>query len=134
MVGPGRTDGSGESTVQERVRCEKRERGVKFMTNTCLTGSSGFNAAHGPRSNKGKGKEAADYQVRAPSDLRPFRTSNTFYRPSDPVRLRVLYCIYQQHFENIAREEPCAWDCTMSDCANRVPTDMVRVGPSNLLR
>ena len=45
--------------------------------------------------------------------------------------MRVLY---QQHFENIAREEPCAWDCTMPDCVNRVRTDMVRVGPSNLLR
>ena len=33
-----------------------------------------------------------------------------------------------------AREEPCAWDCTMPDCVNRVRTYMVRVGPSNLLR
>jgi hypothetical protein len=73
----------------------------------------GSNTAPGARSNQGKGKGVADDQVRA------------------PVRMRVLY---QQHFENIAREEPCAWDCTMPDCVNRVRTDMVRVGPSNLLR
>jgi len=45
--------------------------------------------------------------------------------------MRVLY---QQHFENIAQEEPCAWDCRMPDSENRVRTDMVRIGPSNLLR
>ena len=73
----------------------------------------GSNTAPGARSNQGKGKGVADDQVRA------------------PVRMRVLY---QQHFENIAHEEPCAWDCTMPDCVNRVRTDMVRVGPSNLLR
>ncbi len=36
--------------------------------------------------------------------------------------------------ENVAQEEPCARDCTMPDCSNRVRTDMVRIGPSNLLR
>jgi hypothetical protein len=71
----------------------------------------------GARSNQDKGKGVADDQVRAPLALRPFRTPTTFYRPSDPVRICVLY---QQHFENIAREEPCAWDCTMPDCVNRV--------------
>jgi hypothetical protein len=81
--------------------------------------------------NSGKGKAPADTQVRAPSDLRPFCTPTTFYRPSDPVRIHMLY---QQHFENIAQEEPFAWDCTMPDCVNRVRTHMVRVGPSNLLR
>jgi hypothetical protein len=39
-----------------------------------------------------------------------------------------------EHFQNIAQEEPCAWDCQMPNCSNRVRTDMVRIGPSNLLR
>ena len=83
-------------------------------------------------SGKGKGKErASDGQVRPPTRLRPVCTPTTFYKPPDSVQVRVLY---EQHFQNVAQEEPCAWDCTMPDCSNRVRTDMVRIGPSNLLR
>jgi hypothetical protein len=81
-------------------------------------------------SSKGKGKAAAD-EVRAPAALRPVCTPTTFYKPPDTVQMRVLY---QQNFQKIAQEEPCAWNCTMPDCENRVRTDMVRIGPSNLLR
>ena len=63
--------------------------------------------------------------------LRPVCTPTTFYKPPDSVQMRVLY---EQHFQNVAQEEPCAWDCTMPNCSNRVRTDMVRIGPSNLLR
>ena len=45
--------------------------------------------------------------------------------------MRVLY---EQHFQNVAQEEPCVWDCTMTNCSNRARTDMVRIGPSNLFR
>ena len=86
--------------------------------------------AHGDTS-KGKGKAVEPNEVRAPKALRPVCTPTTFYRPDDTHQMRVLY---QQHFQNIAQEEPCAWDCTMPDCENRVRTDMVRIGPSNLLR
>jgi len=81
---------------------------------------------------KGKGKEvAASNEVRPPARLRPVCTPTTFYKPPDSVQMRVLY---EQHFQNIAQEEPCAWDCRMPHCSNRVRTDMVRIGPSNLLR
>ena len=43
--------------------------------------------------------------------------------------MRVLY---QQHFQNITQEEPCAWTCTMPDCVNRVRSDMVWSRPSNM--
>ena len=83
-------------------------------------------------SDKGKGKEAAGVgEVRPPTRLRPVCTPTTFYKPPDSVQVRLLY---EQHFQNVAQEEPCAWDCTMPDCSNRVRTDMVRIGPSNLLR
>jgi hypothetical protein len=83
-------------------------------------------------SGKGKGKERASVgEVRPPTRLRPVCTPTTFYKPPDSVQVRVLY---EQHFQNVAQEEPCAWDCTMPDCSNRVRTDMVQIGPSNLLR
>jgi hypothetical protein len=86
--------------------------------------------AHGDTS-KGKGKAVEPNEVRAPKALRPVCTPTTFYRPDDTHQMRVLY---QQHFQNIAQEEPCVWDCTMPDFVNRVRTDMVRIGPSDLLR
>ena len=98
-----------------------------MVVDETLTVSNGANA----RGNKGKGKAAATNEVRAPKALRPVCTPTTFYRPDDTDQMRVLY---QQHFQNIAQEEPCAWGCTMPDCVNRVRTDMVRIGPSNLLR
>jgi len=49
--------------------------------------------------------------------------------------MRVLYEQHFQNSKNVAQEEPCAWDCTMPNCSNRVRTDMVvQIGPSNLLR
>ncbi len=56
-------------------------------------------------SGKGKGKERAnDGQVRPPTRLRPVCTPTTFYKPPDSVQGRVLY---EQHFQNVAQEEPC---------------------------
>ena len=69
-------------------------------------------------------------QVSSPSVPRP-RCAPKFYRPSDPVPMRVLH---EQYFENIRHEVPCEWDCTMPNCLNPVLTDLVRVGPINLLR
>lgn len=91
--------------------------------------SAGVSGHGGP--GKGKGKAVADDEVRPPTRLRPVCTPTTFYKPPDSVQMRVLY---EQHFQNVAQEEPCAWDCTMPNCSNRVRTDMVRIGPSNLLR
>jgi hypothetical protein len=91
--------------------------------------SAGVIGRGGP--GNGKGKEVAADEVRPPTRLRPVCTPTTFYKPADSVQMRVLY---EQHFQNVAQEEPCAWDCTMPNCSNRVHTDMVRIGPSNLLR
>ena len=107
----------------------QRVSGAANMT-TDETMSAGASGRGG--SGKGKGKERAnDGQVRLPTRLRPVCTPTTFYKPPDSVQVRVLY---EQHFQNVAQEEPCAWDCTMPNCSNRVRTDMVRIGPSNLLR
>jgi hypothetical protein len=78
---------------------------------------------------KGKGPSTHP-QVSSPSVPRP-RCAPKFYRPSDPVPMRVLY---KQNFENVGHEVPCEWDCTMTNCLKRVRTELVRVGPSNLLR
>ena len=107
----------------------QRVSGAANMT-TDETMSAGASGRGG--SGKGKGKERASVgEVRPPTRLRPVCTPTTFYKPPDSVQVRVLY---EQHFQNVAQEEPCAWDCTMPDCSNRVRTDMVRIGPSNLLR
>ena len=107
----------------------QRASGAANMT-TDETTSAGASGRGG--SGKGKGKQpAGGGEVRPPTRLRPVCTPTTFYKPPDSVQVRVLY---EQHFQNVAQEEPCAWDCTMPDCSNRVRTDMVRIGPSNLLR
>jgi hypothetical protein len=54
---------------------------------------------------KGKGKEVVGDEVRLPTRLRPACTPTTFYKPADSVQMRVLY---EQHFQNVAQEEPCA--------------------------
>ncbi len=59
---------------------------------------------------KGKGKEVAVGEVRPPTCLRPVCIPTTFYKPPDSVQMRVLY---EQHFQNVAQEEPCVWDSTM---------------------
>jgi hypothetical protein len=48
-------------------------------------------------------------QVSSPAVPRP-RCAAKFYRPSDPVPMRVLY---RQIFDNIGHEVPCEWDCTI---------------------
>lgn len=99
----------------------------------CLVGSSGGSGsreASKSRGTPGKGKEVAAGQVYSPAVQRP-RLPPTFYRPADPVPVRLLH---QLHFENMGLEFPCAWDCTMPNCSNRLRTDLVRVGPSNLIR
>jgi hypothetical protein len=88
----------------------------------------GSHSRPGP-SDKGKGSVTRPH-VSSPAVLRP-RCAPKFFRPSDPVPMRVFY---KKHFENIGHEVPCEWDCTMPNCLNRVRTEFVRVGPSNLLR
>ena len=52
---------------------------------------------------KCKGKAVEPNKVRAPKALRPVCAPTTFYRPDNTHQIRVLY---QQHFQNIAQEEP----------------------------
>ena len=101
---------------------------MKILSNMYLTGASGSHSRPGP-SDKGQGS-ATHPQVSSPAVPRP-RCAPKFYRTSDPVPMRVFY---KKRFQNIGHEVPCEWDCTMPNCLNRVQTDFVRVGPSNILR
>ena len=53
------------------------------------------------------------------------------FKPTDLTIMRVQH---QLHFENVACDVMCEHSCTLSECMNRVRTNLVHVAPSKLIR